>query len=213
MLSVKLWTPGLRSIVAASLFMAGTAWAEAPTVAEVQEDSCQTCHGAGGMGNELVEAPRLAGMEPWYLERQLRLFRQGIRGTHPEDLQGQEMQAVAAALRQDSIADIVSRVQSWEAAPAPAMLEADQEEGGRLYQSCAACHGEAGQGNRAMDAPSLAGQSDWYLVTQLENFRAGYRGSHPEDTTGARMMTMARALPGPEAIRDVVAYINTLATE
>jgi cytochrome c553 len=30
---------------------------------------CTTCHGADGRGNEGVQAPRLAGMEPWYLRR------------------------------------------------------------------------------------------------------------------------------------------------
>ena len=39
---------------------------------------CTTCHGTDGKGNEGVEAPRLAGMEDWYLRRQLENFRAGI---------------------------------------------------------------------------------------------------------------------------------------
>ena len=46
---------------------------------------CTTCHGTDGKGNEAVEAPRLAGMEGWYLRRQLENFRVGIRGVHPMD--------------------------------------------------------------------------------------------------------------------------------
>ena len=41
---------------------------------------CTTCHGTDGRGNEGIEAPRLAGMEDWYLRRQLENFRAGIRG-------------------------------------------------------------------------------------------------------------------------------------
>ncbi|MEC9086505.1 MAG: c-type cytochrome, partial [Pseudomonadota bacterium] len=41
---------------------------------------CTTCHGTDGRGNEGTEAPRLAGMEDWYLRRQLENFRAGIRG-------------------------------------------------------------------------------------------------------------------------------------
>ena len=32
---------------------------------------CTTCHGTDGRGNYGIKAPRLAGMEPWYLKRQL----------------------------------------------------------------------------------------------------------------------------------------------
>ena len=53
---------------------------------------CMTCHGIDGVGNFGVQAPRLAGMEPWYLERQLKLFREGLRGKHPEDTEGLAMQ-------------------------------------------------------------------------------------------------------------------------
>jgi|GEM_PF-3457221 len=41
---------------------------------------CMTCHGVDGIGNEGVSARRLAGMEPWYLKRQLEAFRAGTRG-------------------------------------------------------------------------------------------------------------------------------------
>ena len=49
---------------------------------------CTTCHGTDGKGNDAVEAPRLAGMEGWYLRRQLENFRAGIRGVHNMDRAG-----------------------------------------------------------------------------------------------------------------------------
>ena len=49
---------------------------------------CTTCHGVALKGNISVDAPRLNGMEAWYVRRQLDAFKRGFRGTHPEDLIG-----------------------------------------------------------------------------------------------------------------------------
>ncbi|MFM1895857.1 MAG: hypothetical protein RLZZ385_931 [Pseudomonadota bacterium] len=171
---------------------------------------CQTCHGADGVGNYGVQAPRLAGMEPWYLRRQLEIFRAGIRGTHPMDVEGLAMQPMAAKLTDESIDDIVAWVGSWDYVPAEITLSGDTAAGRQAYQSCAACHGAEAQGNEALGAPQLAGQNDWYLVTQLKNFKAGYRGTHAEDRYGSQMVPMARMLADDEAINNVVSYINTL---
>ena len=171
---------------------------------------CTTCHGVDGIGNEGVSAPRLAGMEPWYLQRQLESFRAGTRGTHKMDVQGSEMQPMAAKLSDDSIADIVAWVGSWEYKPAQITVEGDAEAGRSLYATCAACHGTQGEGNEAFAAPALAGQSDWYLKHQLENFKAGYRGRDPRDSFGSQMVAMASMLKDEDAIMNIVSYINTL---
>jgi cytochrome c oxidase subunit 2 len=52
--------------------------------------------------------------------------------------------------------------------------------------------------------------TDWYLAHQLENFKQGIRGEHPEDYYGKQMGFMGRILQDEQAINDVVAYINTL---
>ena len=65
----------------------------------VSHQFCFTCHGTDGMGSEGIQAPRLAGMEPWYLKRQLELFRAGGRGLHPMDFEGMEMQPMATQLK------------------------------------------------------------------------------------------------------------------
>jgi len=61
-----------------------------------------------------------------------------------------------------------------------------------------------------MNAPRQAGLNDWYLVTQLKNFRSGSRGAHSDDAYGMQMNMMAAILNSDESINDVVAYINTL---
>ena len=63
---------------------------------------------------------------------------------------------------------------------------------------------------RALNAPSLVGQADWYLVHQLEKFKAGHRGTAPGDLTGAQMQPMSMTLVNDQMIRDVVAYIRSL---
>lgn len=171
---------------------------------------CATCHGADGRGNEGVQAPRLAGMEPWYLQRQLENYRAGIRGAHPDDIEGAAMQPMAAKLTDESIQAIIEWVGSWNYVPAEHTISGDVEAGRALYQVCATCHGAAAEGNEALAAPALAGQNDWYMVTQLRNYLAGYRGVHPQDTYGAQMRAMTTSLSGENDINNVVAYINSL---
>ena len=170
---------------------------------------CTTCHGTDGKGNESVEAPRLAGMEDWYLRRQLENFRAGIRGVHPMDRAGIAMRPMAK-LTDESMADIVKWVGRWEYTPAETTIEGDVDTGQALYGACGTCHGIDAQGNASLGAPALAGQNDWYLVTQMNNFVAGYRGRHEDDRYGQQMAAMVGALTDETAIRDVVAYINSL---
>ena len=60
-----------------------------------------------------------------------------------------------------------------------------------------------------MNAPRLKGMSDWYLVTQLKNFKQGIRGAHPKDLYGPQMAAMAAILADDKATDDLVAYIGT----
>ena len=61
-----------------------------------------------------------------------------------------------------------------------------------------------------MNSPPLAGTSDWYLVTELEQYKQGIRGGNPANTNAVLMRGMSNMLPDDQAIRDVVAYIVTL---
>ena len=198
---------GLMQIILLSMIAATATAAEREPF---DDRYCATCHGADGRGNEGVQAPRLAGMEPWYLQRQLENYRAGIRGAHPDDIEGAAMQPMAAKLTDESIQAIIEWVGSWNYVPAEHTISGDVEAGRALYQVCATCHGAAAEGNEALAAPALAGQNDWYMVTQLSNYLAGYRGVHPQDTYGAQMRAMTTSLSGENDINNVVAYINSL---
>jgi cytochrome c553 len=171
---------------------------------------CTVCHGVQMKGNVSIEAPRLSGMDRSYVERQLHAFRNGWRGMHESDIAGMEMRPMAAILSDAEIAAAAEYVNAVSSEPPPVTVEGDAGRGQTLYGPCAACHGPNGEGVEALGGPPLTGLNDWYLITQLSNFRDGTRGSHPEDTYGAQMRAATATLEDDAAIRDVVAHINTL---
>lgn len=82
--------------------------------------------------------------------------------------------------------------------------------GAAQYAVCAACHGQQGEGNLQMNSPKIAGQSEWYLKRQIESYKKGMRGTHPDDTYGQQMIGMVATLADEVAIDNVVAHIRTL---
>jgi cytochrome c oxidase subunit II len=173
---------------------------------------CTTCHGAQGNGNPAIGAPKIAGLEPWYLKRQLEAFRAGWRGVHPDDTTAREMRFVAQAIPDAAALDrAVAYVGTLAAEPAARTLAGDAQRGAVHYAACAACHGARGEGNAALDAPRLAGQSDWYVAAQLDAYRAGRRGAHAQDGVGARMRPLAALVPDASAVADLLAHLDSLA--
>jgi len=173
---------------------------------------CTVCHGAAAEGNSTLNAPKLTGLSATYLERQLRHFKNGVRGKAKGDRFGSQMQTMAATLDDAGVVNVAAYIASL---PEPVKkpkpkVKGDAQAGAALYTNCSTCHGAAGEGNDALGAPSLAGQSDWYLLRQLNNFMKGVRGSDPSDTYGRQMQPMATLLSDKKSQRNVVAHINTL---
>ena len=172
---------------------------------------CASCHGFMGEGNQLVNAPALAGQQGWYLERQITNFRQEIRGGANGDANAQTMALMASGLDSNSrTKDIVAYIATLPAANPEATLQGDTEKGRALYSTCAACHGTGAEGNEALNAPALTALGDWYQLSQLKAFKDGNRGTHPDDIYGQQMRPMAGVLADEQAMRDVVSYIATL---
>ena len=178
--------------------------------AETSFEYCTVCHGANGNGNVAIHAPKIAGIEPWYLKNQFAAFKAGWRGAQADDAPGNEMRPVAAALSDAEIDQALIYVASFSAKAPAITVSGDVAHGKQIYSLCAACHGAAAQGNPSVQAPALAGRTDWYLATQLRNYSAGLRGSDPADTNGQQMRSMAGTLTDDAAVNDVVAYIDTL---
>ena len=85
------------------------------------------------------------------------------------------------------------------------------ERGKALYLTCGTCHGDSGEGKASVQAPSLTNLDSWYAFTQLKNFKKGIRGYLSQDSTGVQMAAMAQSLKDTTEMRDVIAYIETLA--
>jgi len=172
---------------------------------------CTQCHGPEGAGNPLSLAPAIAGLEPWYVEAQLKNFKKGVRGMHPDDRGGLRMYPMSLSLRSDEdIAAVATYVASLPRAKPPITVEGDAAKGANSYKTCAACHGPDGNGNQALNAPSLVGSNDWYLVESLKKYKAGVRGGNPGNQNAVMMRGMALSLADDQAIRDVVAHIMAL---
>ncbi len=172
---------------------------------------CAACHGPNAEGIPALNAPANAGQDPWYMTRQLKNFRAGIRGAHPDDTFGAQMRPMAMVLATDAqIADVVAYINSLDLPDPPQTVDGDVELGKQAYETCIPCHGEFGEGAQSLDAPRLSNQHDWYIVRQLENFNAGIRGGHQNDIYGAQMRIMSQMLESDERIRAVAAYIASL---
>jgi cytochrome c553 len=172
---------------------------------------CSTCHAANGGGNQSLNAPRLTGQFDWYLKRQLQAFKDGLRGTAAGDIYGAQMRPMAMTLANEAAIDnVVAYIGTLTAPPPAATVQGDAAAGKQLYATCAACHGQKGEGNVALNAPRLTEQDDWYLVRELQNYKKGIRGSNPKDTFAAQMKPMAAMLANDQAINNVVVYIRSL---
>lgn len=201
---------------------------------------CSFCHGTQGQGGPALDAPALAGMEAWYVERQLQNFRNRARGTHYDDVPGVQMSIVSGMVRnQATISNVAAYIESMPPGAPPELTnqgevagtarpfiwrspyaaldhpdEPDTDNGRNLYMStCAVCHGADGQGNQALGSPKLTNLQDWYLHRQLLYFRDGLRGASSGDIFGMQMAPFAKLLADEQAIADVVAYIGSLNSE
>jgi cytochrome c553 len=201
----RILTGCLLSVTAAVSYAAS----EQPATGAADYGFCTVCHGAQGNGNPAIQAPKIAGIQPWYLRQELQHFRGKLRGIQPGDVSGMEMQPVAMQLNDQAIDAVAAYVSTFAPQPSPLTVTGDVQHGRKLFAACASCHGPKGEGNDALHAPALAGQSDWYLVTQLQHFKAGLRGFAAQDVTGTQMRAAAAILPDEAAIKDVVSYINT----
>lgn len=173
--------------------------------------ACVSCHGETGTGDAKLAAPNIAGLPAWYVAGQLVKYRSGIRGAHPDDLEGLRMRPMSRQMMDEAevkaVAEYVASLTPVK--QAPSLKDADATAGAGSYSVCLACHGDKGQGNQALNAPPLAGQYDWYLVSQLKKFKGGIRGANPLDVTGGQMRPMSMILADEQAMKNVVAHIST----
>lgn len=168
---------------------------------------CQSCHGYQFQGNKDLNAPALAGLSQWYSYRQLLNYKNGIRGTNPEDILGQTMRLSILNISNAELNALAAYISKIASQKQEISIKGDVGTGKFVFEHCMSCHGEFGEGDKTIGAPRLTGQSDWYLYQQLINFQKGIRGQHPNDLYGRQMKDMADMF-NDQMLKDVINYIT-----
>ena len=171
--------------------------------------ACAPCHGSAGEGRKDVGAPAIAGLHSWYIEVEVNQFRTGIRGAHFDDPGGLRMRPMVKAFRDEDVKLVAGFVSSLPAVKQAPAMNGDPKAGRDVYENCAVCHGENAEGIEDIKSAPMSTFEEWYLAEQLQKFKKGIRGYHPDDAQGTMMKSAAEELTDQQ-IRDVVAYIRSL---
>ena len=189
-------------------------------------ETCAGCHGENAEGSIDGEYPRLAGMSPVYLTRQLRLFKSRDRLNIPmvpytndrelpeDDITAivhylssiklpTRLGAVESNLAEDGSFDALGRLEESRAVINIARYSGNIDAGGRVYRKeCATCHGKTGEGSPDGEIPPLVGQHSIYIKRQIANFQNAERvHDAPEDADIFKQF-------GNGEIDDILAFLS-----
>lgn len=204
---------------------AGLVLAEGTSAAgEEKSAECVSCHGEGGHGMVPL-FPKLAGLSPAYVSKQLMDFKSGKR-------KDPTMEGLASALSDEDIVNLAAYYAEQTIIISPVMIDDDEDEeeneadstsevslsedellalGKRIYlagnsvtkvPACSACHGPEGRGNQAAGFPVLRYQYADYVVKALSEFKSGVRKNDPNAT-----MRMTVGKMTEQEVEAVSAYI------
>lgn len=145
--------------------------------------ACAACHGQHGAGQDQSGFPRLAGVNPEYLLKQIQNFKTGQR-------QNPVMQPIAKALSDQDARDALAYYanQNLHLTPRPYGKDPDFKLGEKLVlngnwdkkiPACISCHGPQALGV-GVNFPRLAGQQPTYIINQIENWKKGARKNDPQ---------------------------------
>lgn len=199
-------------LAAKSELSLGSSAPEVPGQA-VYLSACSRCHGVNAEGREDMQSPKLSGLSAEYIKIQFYNFINGQRGAGDSERWAAQMAYYVDTLPERHLAamdDVVAYIEALPEFEVAQTISGDSIAGETIYQSqCALCHSDDGLGVADLNSPSLAGIQDWYLLKQLEKFRDGRRGAHPDDALGAQMVPFAKTL-SDEDMHNIVAHINQL---
>jgi len=138
----------------------------------VAERECKACHGLDGRG-VAPGIPHLAAQRERYLLLALTEYRD-VKRTHAA------LRELAGRLNPTELRNVVAYYAGQPPVPPASVTSAQQasllEKGKALAAGCAKCHGEDGN-SKMPGTPSLAGQQPHYLVTAIQEYHRGDRGT------------------------------------
>ncbi|MEW5964250.1 MAG: c-type cytochrome [Pseudomonadota bacterium] len=192
-------------------------------LAEEINMTCAPCHGRQGQGTADGVYPRLAGLDPAYLTRQIDHFKSKQRLNIPmlpyateRELPPEDVRTIVAYLSSVDLArkigaveesgfDALARLKESKAVLNVPLYPGDAEKGRRLYdKECASCHGRDGYGDRTRAIPQLAGQHSRYLKRQIADFSSGAR-IHDAPADAAIFERFS-----DDEIADILSYVSKL---
>jgi len=193
------------ALLAVWLAAAG-AKAEAQTVDKAKARAivdrlCVACHGVDGNSPQPAH-PKLAGLQPEYLLKQLRDYKKGAR-------KSEVMEPMVKELAEDDMASLAAYYAEQKPKPGEARDAKLVEAGRKLYAdgipdvglpSCSGCHYPDGMGTPRF--PRVAGQHAEYTYQQLKDFASGKR----ENDRGLAMQSVANRM-NDQQMKAVSEYI------
>jgi cytochrome c553 len=172
------------------ILLAGTAWADPPSVPDTLQQriaACTTCHGVHGEGSSGAGFfPRLAGKPAGYLALQLQNFQRGLRKYAPMEY---TVRQLSPAYMREIAAYFAAQQVPYERKPVPELAPSILQRGEQLVTSgdpalkvppCQACHGKTLTGTEP-SVPGLVGLPYDYISSQLGSWRTGTRASAAPD--------------------------------
>lgn len=197
---------GLATVcsVGASLLLSTGAWAQGAVPLNERLLLCGGCHNPDG-NSTIAENPKLAGMHPSYLKRQLADFKAGRR-------KSATMGAIVGMVDEKEFSALATYFSEQKPKPVAAVDAKTVAAGKEIFDdgitasavpACSGCHNEDGSGTDKY--PRVTGQHAAYVVQQLTNLKSGERDN---DERGV-MRAVAKRLT-PAQIESVAQYIATL---
>jgi cytochrome c553 len=207
--SAAVLAPGMRRLcsgmaLAAQLALPAAAQAQAPDAAAMAASVCAACHGPDG-NSPLPMFPKIAGLQPSYIVKQLRDFQAGRR-------RSDVMAPVLAGLKPQDLAPLAAHFSALKRRPAPVADKKTADLGKLIYfdgnedtglPACVGCHQPGGTGGLAV--PRIGGQHAQYIQQQLKNFASGERANDPN-----RFMRVVAKRMSDEEIEAVATYLAGL---
>jgi cytochrome c553 len=212
---IQYGVPALRRMVKALMLIAIASSALTATGSELAEGKklfdqmCASCHGPTAQGSESLHAPPLAGQYADYVIRQVTHFKSGLRAGEP-GTPANLMQTIASGIPDIQVVKPIAAyleklkpISTKARAPQPVQVRG-------VFGICVGCHNAQAEGIQSMGSARLNMLPEWYLVSQMQAFKNGTRGTHAQDTYGKQMVTIMADLPDEEIIRDLATYIQYL---
>jgi len=155
---------GRRAWLVALFVFAGPALGQPPEPLAERLKGCAVCHGADG-NSQTPGVPSIAGQPKLFLETQLVLTREGLRGTPV-------MQNVVRGMSDKEIIAIATHFTALPVRTTPGKTDVALVERGwqlAVKHRCGICHLKDYRGQQQI--PRLAGQREEYLVSIMIAFR------------------------------------------